>query len=333
MRRCPTGQTIKEVLKPMNIITLVLAVFGLYHIRHDILGHKTVTKVFTYFASIIRICNDVVAVCLYTAGPLTANDSLGYQLTRIFVAVAAWKNLTVTCLFFYIFEKKKRKGFYELIRTWETEKRTTSNDRYHYISICCILIFTSAAISSGLVKIINVNFFEDHITLNAVLSLHFGYLNLTKDATEFLSTYYLYSSFIMYSSDGISLMLLCFVCVILHRELRLFNANLKNKLKPWMIKENDHSVISSTEETTNTNHLDNTKTSIKKHHKYLKNTARNHDSEVMDEIQISNGDQLDQVGLTFLKLSNRLEKPDLVLFAAQCICYTFNTKSRSLFKH
>ena len=140
MTRFPTGQTIKDVLKPMNIITLVLALFGLFHIRHDIPGHKTVTKVFTYFISVIRICNDTVAVCLYTAGPLLANDSLGYQLTRILVAVGAWKNLVATCLFFYIFEKKKGRGFCELVETWKREKRTTNNDRYHYISICCILI-------------------------------------------------------------------------------------------------------------------------------------------------------------------------------------------------
>ena len=67
----------------MNIFTLVLTVFGLYHIRHNIPGHKTVTKVFTYFISTFHFCNEVVAVILHTAGPLSANDSLGYQLTRI----------------------------------------------------------------------------------------------------------------------------------------------------------------------------------------------------------------------------------------------------------
>ena len=295
MRGCLTGQKIKDYLKPMNIITLMLTVFGLYHIRHDIPGHKTVTKVFTYFISIIRICNDVVAVCLYTAAPLSASDLLGYQLTRIFVAVSSWKSFVVTCLFFYMFEKKKGKGFYEFVKTWEREKRTAKNDKYHYISICFILIVTLAAISTSMVKIVNLNFFESRETLNAVLSLHFGYLNLTADAAEFLSGYYLYSSFVMYSSDGISLMLLCFVCGILHRELQLFNANLKSTLKPWMIKEDDHSVISPREEITHTNHLNNTKTIIKNH---FKRRGGNHDSEIIDEIQyqISNGDQLDQVG-------------------------------------
>ena len=295
----PSRRKVLQLLEPMNLITYILSIIGLYHIRYDISGH-TLAKIITYFISMLRILFAVIGVCMYSTGAVSARISFNtYQAVRIFFSAYCIRDFFVVCLFFYIFEKRGGRGFDEFIATWKKVKLSKSNDKYTYIAIGCFLALNLLAVSICVSSLLLIFFSDSQLS---IIKLYFGHI--TDNDFNVLKLYYVTSTFLLFLSDGVSLTLLCSVCALLYREFALFHKKLENDVKSWKLNGNSNTDAQTTNETMETNvvteSLDNKEVNNREHVETISNQREISDAlSNQNQQRIDSVDELDQVSVFF----------------------------------
>ena len=291
-----TCGNVSRFLEPMNIVTLILALFGLYHIRCDVPGN-ILLKILTYILSILRTCLAFVAMCMYGIGAIHALLSKplsSHELIRLFLVAYTIRNFLVVCIFFYIFEKKSGRGFHEFVNGWEKVKQSAAYDKFFCIAFSCIMTLITVAIA---ICVNSLQGYSDY-KFTATINLYFGYIDNMANSINVLKEYFLTSTFFLFLSDGITLMFPCTMCIILFREFQLFHKNLEKELKPYMFNGANRDSVQSSDDPIVTDDV------IAADHSNNDVTPYNHDAEIIGNEKSSGLDEVSyfiQLGAFSLK--------------------------------
>ncbi len=221
---------------PFNIILLLMAAIGMFHLRHDVKGPFKWIKIVLYIYSVLRMVFTTTNVCMIIPGVFehTGRHRLLILISYIFY----WKDLLNVVICFYVFENKN--GFSSFVQYWRKIKNIGPFDKVIYSALFVSLVILSVP---NLLFIPSfLQFFTDKSAYKGMFELYYYYIGYEHAGVTMQPYLILFVIFISLT-DTFCILFFCGVCLIVHHEFSIFNERLEKNLRMFT-KDTTYAVLS-----------------------------------------------------------------------------------------